>query len=69
MGARVGRAPDMDRGLAPDAREERVMVAIAFICFAILVVAWLLAPNGEVVAEAAPAPAPVPSLKVGDALT
>ena len=47
------------------------MIAIAFICFAILVVAWLFAPNGEIVAETVPAPAPAPSpvLKVGEALT
>ena len=47
------------------------MIAIAFICFAILVVAWLFAPNGEIVAETVPVPAPAPSpvLKVGEALT
>ena len=47
------------------------MVTIAFICFAVLVVSWLFAPNVEIVAESvpAPAPAPSPSLKVGEALT
>ena len=32
------------------------MIAIAFILFAILVVGWLVAPNGEL--KAAPAPQP-----------
>ena len=47
------------------------MIAVAFVCFAILVVAWLFAPNGEIAAETVPAPAPAPSpaLKVGEALT
>jgi hypothetical protein len=34
------------------------MIAVAFLMFAALVVAWLVAPNGEVKAEA---PAPVPA--------
>ena len=44
------------------------MIAIAFICFAILVVAWLMAPTGEIKAEGASAPAagPAPALTVGD---
>jgi len=41
------------------------MIAVAFVLFAALVVAWLVAPNGEVKAEA-PAPAPA-TLKMGDA--
>ena len=45
------------------------MLLIAFVAFFILVVAWLLAPNGEIVAETAPAPTPTPTLKVGEALT
>ena len=41
------------------------MIAVAFIMFAALLVAWLMAPNGEVkAAEAKPAPA---TLKMGDA--
>ncbi|MGH2533063.1 MAG: hypothetical protein ACRDJW_12260 [Thermomicrobiales bacterium] len=45
------------------------MIAIAFVAFAILVVAWLLAPNGEVVEKSAPAtaPAPVPNAPLADA--
>ena len=42
------------------------MVVIAFACFAILVVAWLLAPTGDV---GSTAPMTAPALKVGDALT
>jgi hypothetical protein len=43
------------------------MIAVAFVMFAVLVVAWLMAPNGEVKA-ATPAPAPAPAtLKMGDA--
>ena len=41
------------------------MIAVAFVMFAVLVVAWLVAPNGEVKTEA---PAPVPAtLKIGRA--
>jgi hypothetical protein len=41
------------------------MIAVAFLMFAMLVVAWLVAPNGKVKSEA---PAPVPaSLKMGEA--
>ncbi len=39
------------------------MIAVAFIMFALLLVGWLIAPNGEVVE----APQPVPSLKLGEA--
>lgn len=41
------------------------MIAVAFIMFAALLVAWLMAPNGEV-KEPAVKPAPA-SLKMGDA--
>ena len=41
------------------------MLLIAFVAFFVLVLAWLIAPNGEPAAQ--PAPAPVPSLKVGEA--
>jgi hypothetical protein len=44
------------------------MLVIAFIAFLALVVAWLVAPNGEI--QGAPEPAvvaPSPSLKVGEA--
>ncbi|HEY7035341.1 MAG TPA: hypothetical protein VH482_28640 [Thermomicrobiales bacterium] len=41
------------------------MIAVAFVMFAALVVAWLVAPNGEVKSEA---PVPVPAtLKMGEA--
>jgi hypothetical protein len=41
------------------------MIVVAFVMFAVLIVAWLFAPNGEPKAEAAK---PVtPSLKMGDA--
>jgi hypothetical protein len=44
------------------------MIAVAFVMFAVLIVAWLMAPNGEVKAAATPAPAPAPAtLKMGDA--
>jgi hypothetical protein len=45
------------------------MIAVAFVMFAVLIVAWLIAPNGDVKAEApAPVPTPAPaSLKMGDA--
>ena len=42
------------------------MVMVAFACFAILVVAWLLAPTGEIRDTV---PASAPALTVGDALT
>ena len=41
------------------------MILFAFIAFFVLVVAWLLAPTGE--AEAVPAAASAPALKVGEA--
>ena len=43
------------------------MIVVAFICFAILVLGWLMAPNGEIRADVpAQAPAPKPSLPVGE---
>ena len=42
------------------------MVAVAFIMFAALLVAWLMAPNGEVKTAEAAKPAPA-TLKMGDA--
>jgi hypothetical protein len=44
------------------------MIAVAFVMFAVLIVAWLMAPNGEAKATTALAPAPAPAnLKMGDA--
>ena len=40
------------------------MLIIAFVAFVVLLLAWLIAPNGEV--ERSPAAAPAPQLKVGD---
>lgn len=41
------------------------MIVVAFLMFAVLVVAWLAAPNGEAKTEV---PAPVPAnLTMGDA--
>jgi len=45
------------------------MLLIAFIAFAILIVAWLAAPNGETAVSAKPGlAAPAPSLQVGEAI-
>ena len=41
------------------------MIAVAFVMFAVLIVAWLIAPNGEAKAES-PSPAPA-NLKMGEA--
>ncbi|MGH2559218.1 MAG: hypothetical protein ACRDJH_09145 [Thermomicrobiales bacterium] len=45
------------------------MIVIAFVAFAILLVAWLLAPNGDFAEKTAPAqaPAPAPSVPLVDA--
>lgn len=46
------------------------MLLIVFVAFAALIVAWLVAPNGEeraTVAVAKPVEPAVPSLKVGEA--
>ncbi len=42
------------------------MIVVAFVMFAVLIVAWLMAPNGEPKAVEAPKPAPA-TLKMGDA--
>jgi len=42
------------------------MILLAFVLFAILIVAWLAAPNGEAKAVKE-APVGVPALKIGDA--
>jgi hypothetical protein len=42
------------------------MLVIAFIAFLALVVAWLVAPNGEIQATPEPVPVPSPNLKVGE---
>jgi hypothetical protein len=43
------------------------MIVVAFIAFALLVVAWLMASNGGVEAKS-PKPAPAPAtIKMGDA--
>jgi hypothetical protein len=47
--------------------EEKTMIAVAFIMFAVLVLAWLIAPNGDVKVEAPKVPAPTPALKLGEA--
>ena len=39
------------------------MILVAFLCFAILVVAWMMAPNG---APTAVAPAPSPKMPIGE---
>ncbi len=39
------------------------MILVAFLCFAILVVAWMIAPNG---AKTAPAPAPSTTLPLAE---
>ncbi len=41
------------------------MIAVAFIMFGVLVLAWLIAPNGDVKVEAPKVPAP--ALKLGEA--
>ncbi|HKG27364.1 MAG TPA: hypothetical protein VKB09_17060 [Thermomicrobiales bacterium] len=41
------------------------MIVVAFLMFAVLVVAWLIAPNGEPKTE--PAKPVTGSLKIGDA--
>lgn len=41
------------------------MLIIAFVAFFILVLAWLMAPAGEI--EAAPVAAPTPNLTLGEA--
>ena len=44
------------------------MLVIAFVAFVLLLVAWLVAPNGELERPPlAAAPAPAPALKVGEA--
>jgi hypothetical protein len=45
--------------------EEKTMIAVAFIMFAALVLAWLMAPNGEVKADTPKAA--VPAMKLGEA--
>ena len=42
------------------------MIAVAFLMFAILVVAWLIAPTGEVKAQA-PKVVPTTNLQMGEA--
>jgi hypothetical protein len=42
------------------------MIAVAFVMFAVLLVAWLIAPNGEPKTVEAPKAAPA-NLKMGDA--
>lgn len=41
------------------------MIVVSFIMFAVLVLAWLIAPNGEIAAEVEKVPAP--ALKLGEA--
>jgi hypothetical protein len=41
------------------------MIAISFIMFAVLVLAWLIAPNGEVTPQLAKTPSP--AMKLGEA--
>ena len=42
-------------------KESTAMILVAFLFFAILLVAWMIAPNGT---STAPAPAPAPSVKL-----
>lgn len=42
------------------------MIVVAFVMFAVLVAAWLIAPNGEPTTVQTPKPAPA-NLKMGDA--
>lgn len=44
------------------------MILVGFLMFAVLIVAWLMAPNGEVksVAIESPIPAPAPALKLSE---
>jgi hypothetical protein len=44
------------------------MIALSFVMFAVLVVAWLIAPNGDVKAEAVKTVAPAtPAMKLTEA--
>ena len=53
-------------GDGPAGERRTEMLVIAFIAFLALVVAWLVAPNGEIQATPEPAPVPSPNLKVGE---
>ena len=44
------------------------MIAIAFICFAVLILAWMMAPSEKVVAKPKVAPAPIKIGEMGEAL-
>jgi hypothetical protein len=41
------------------------MILVAFVCFAVLVAAWLIAPTGTPVAKTEPAPATLKTSEAG----